>query len=531
MLQRVAAGQARFNVPGLVADGRGVAVGRQMLLRFPALDRLVSFLRLWSAEQILDDLQPGLRLMQARSPGGTREALAVLPVSSVAQADGVARVARTVGGQCFTGAGKQFVQYRDQHAPLGYDVAGLEASDEAVDFVLYGQDLTLGYAVVAELPLATLLLRLDLQRDPRGAVGARESLLLTVRRGLGPMVIAYLHRAMRLHPRLRVAAALCEPPADGKFHRRHAFWILRIEELPARLWGVLSRTPGLALLTPVADNIAVAVGYRHPVHLASCRQAFAADSLFLFGPPEGVTVIAPAPVFSPVADLVRLQVPGRGGRTPLDVAAGSAVPGAEPAARGSEGEGGRAERPMELAHPVGRIGLTVPLRLEAVSVGTARAVAALVPWAQLGWIRSLCYALPPSVLRGYRVAFLERGPLIVAPDVLDGFPFGQLLHAPAPGLLVPLGWELRPAVSPDELAVRVGASGGALVVFPGPSEAPFRIPADAIETLEARVLSDGRLRDLHVETMAGPAATPPEPVDIDVENQPLGPMPLWRLGR
>jgi hypothetical protein len=121
--------------------------------------------------------------------------------------------------------------------------------------------------------------------------------------------------------------------------------------------------------------------------------------------------------------------------------------------------------------------------------------------------------------------------LIVAADVLDGFPFGQLLHAPAPGLLVPLGWQLRPAVSPDELAARLGALAGAVVVFPGPDEAPFRIPADAIETLEARVLSDGRLRELRVETLAGLPAPAAEQSEIDVENQPLGPMPLWRLGR
>ena len=49
--------------------------------------------------------------------------------------------------------------------------------------------------------------------------------------------------------------------------------------------------------------------------------------------------------------------------------------------------------------PHGHVQLTVPLRLEAASAGAGRAVAALVPWAQLGWIRSLCYALPPSVLR------------------------------------------------------------------------------------------------------------------------------------
>ena len=132
MLERVGIGQARFNVPGLTADGRGVVVGRIAVLRFSALGRLVSFLRLWSGEQALDDLQPGLRLVQARTAEGTREALVSIPVGSLPLVDAVARAARTVGGQCFTGAGKHFVQYRDQRAPLGYDVNRLETVDEGL---------------------------------------------------------------------------------------------------------------------------------------------------------------------------------------------------------------------------------------------------------------------------------------------------------------------------------------------------------------------------------------------------------------
>ena len=143
MLQRVGMGQVRFNVPGLSADGRGVVAGRQAVLRFSALDRLLGFLRLWSSEQALDDLQPGLRVVQVRTPGGIREVLVSLPVPSLPLADAVARAARTAGGQCFTGAGKHFVQYRDPRAPLGYDVLSLEAVDASADFVLYGVDHTL----------------------------------------------------------------------------------------------------------------------------------------------------------------------------------------------------------------------------------------------------------------------------------------------------------------------------------------------------------------------------------------------------
>src|SRR6185369_3542108 len=72
---------------------------------------------------------------------------------------------------------------------------------------------------------------------------------------------------------------------------------------------------------------------------------------------------------------------------------------------------------------------------------------------------------------------------------LEGFPFGVLLDAAAPDVLVPLGTRVRPAVSPALLAERVGAQGGTLVVFPALGEAPFRVPPGAIETLDRRALA------------------------------------------
>src|ERR1700722_11039688 len=145
MLQRIALGQVRFNLPGLVADARGVAAGRQMVARFAAIDRLVSFLRVLSAEQSLDDLQPGLRIVYARGGTGTREAIVILPATSAEQGDLVAQAVRLAGGQTFTGAGRHFVHFRDARAPLGYDVGAL--ADEAGDLILYGAEQTVAYRI------------------------------------------------------------------------------------------------------------------------------------------------------------------------------------------------------------------------------------------------------------------------------------------------------------------------------------------------------------------------------------------------
>lgn len=506
MLERVGAGQTRFTIPGLTVDSRGVATGRQMIVRFTALDRMIAFLRLWSGEQALEPSDSSLRLVYARVAGGPRDALVMLSLPSATLGDAVARAARLAGGQCFVGGGKHFVQHRDARGPLGYDVLRLEAAPDTVSVVLYGADQTWAYAIENEIPFDKLLLTLDLRREARllPIEPGQDTFLLTVRRGLGPLLLEYLHRAHAKHPALRVSAALCEPPAESAFRRDPAFWLLRLAEVPPRLFGLLARTPGFTLFSPILDNVAIAVGYRHPLHLGACRQALPEQRMFLFAPPpRGVTVVDPAPTFTPLADLARL-----GGR-------------------GARADGGAAA-PPPVFRPVPPEPLVIPLKIEAAPAQAARVSASLVPWERVEWLRALAYALPATALRGYRVAVLERGVLVMAPDVLTGIPFGQLLHSPGPGLLVPLGCEIRPRVSPLELAAGAGATGGAVVVFPGPGEAPFRIPAEAIESLQASTLADPRLGRLPIESSIAPPPSPPRP-DVEIENHPLGPMPLWGM--
>src|SRR3954451_10370186 len=274
MLQRVVLGQVRFNMPGLLADARGVVVGRQLVARFAAIDRLVAFLRLLSAEQSIDDLRPGLRIAYARGGAGTREAIVLMPIGSPGLADVVAHAARLAGGQTFTGTGKQFVQYRDARAPFGYDVAVL--SDIAGDLILHGTEQMVPYRIETDLPLAKLLLRLSLVRaDRRVANGALPDgpIYVAARRGLGPVLAGYLHRAAAAaigEGGLRAATALCEGSTASAFASSESFWLFRVERLPARMHGLLTRTPGLDVFVPVTDNVAVAAGYRHPIHLGSC---------------------------------------------------------------------------------------------------------------------------------------------------------------------------------------------------------------------------------------------------------------------
>jgi hypothetical protein len=501
MLQRIALGQTRFNLPGLSADARGAVIGRQLVARFAAVDRLVSFLRLLSAEQSLDDLQPGFRIVYARGGAGTREAIVLLPAAPEL-GDAVAQAVRLAGGQLFTGAGKHFVQFREARAPLGYDVEALVEAGAGADLNLYGLEQTVGYRVESELPLSRLLLRLSLVRLHGQAARLPEGpIYLTARRGLGTVVAGMFHRAAGyardVAGALRVAAALCESSAASAFSPGGAFWIFRIERLPPRLLRLVSTTPGLELYLPVTENVAVAAGYRHPVHLEACRGSFAADRLHLFSP-RGVTEVTPLPTLAAIEDLIRIRAPA------LEVV----------------------ER-VEAA-PAGRPDLAVTLRLEPGGVAQAP-VAALVPWGQAVWLQRLVYALPPTALRAYRVVLLKRGLLIRAAEVLDGLPFGTLFQLGAPDVLVPLGMQIRPAGAPELLSERLGAIGGAMVVFPDRDSPPVRILPEAIVPFDRRLLVELEPALASLEPLARGDREPDAPVEI--ENQPLGPMPLWGLGR
>jgi hypothetical protein len=497
MLTRVPVGQVRFNLPGLSADTRGAAVGRDLLLRFGTLDRLVGFLRLLSAERTPEDLWGGLRIVYARPANGAREAFVRVANPGGATADLVASTARLAGGAPFTGTSHHFVPARDSRSPLGYDAAVVSHGDG--DFTLYTDDVDLAFREEGQLQLERLLLRLELRRFAGGAEAAwraarRSPVYLAVRRGLAPVMVEYLFGAG-----IEAQVAVCEPPRSTPFSAAPTFWLFRIAELPGRLAGLCTRTPGLDLYLPVLDDVLVAAGYEHPVHLASCRAALRGERLLLLGPPpRPVIEVSPRPTFAALDDVVKLRVPVR--------------------------EDARAS--MTAPPPAGA--LEVPLRLEPVANIPARPRAALVPWSRAAWLRRLLFALPAAALRSYRVAFVEAGVLVVAGDRLEGLPFGQLLEEAIPGVFVPVGRRLRPALSPGLLAERLGVSDGAVCVFPDAERPPFRIAREAFDVLERKTLARSEL-PWSPPVGARPAEAPPAdaPPPPEIENDPLGLLPLW----
>ena len=99
----------------------------------------------------------------------------------------------------------------------------------------------------------------------------------------------------------------------------------------------------------------------------------------------------------------------------------------------------------------------------------------------------------------------------------------------APDILVPVGTRLTPAVSPALLVERLGATDGSTVVFPDRTSAPFRVPAAIMVPLELRVVGalTPAIADRAVDGVRDESGAEP----VEIENRPMGPMPLWGLRR
>jgi hypothetical protein len=489
MLEHVALGQSRFVTPGVAPDPRGILLGRLALLLFPSLDGVVSWLRLYSAESSLDELMPGLSIAHVRTPLGSHEMVVQLPATTSYTVDRAARCARLVGGSTFTGTTKHFVKYRDERSPYGYDATDVHSLPQGTDFALHGDDFFQVYRRESEIPFDRILFRLSVRKIQPGLQGhpeERRDLFLLVARGLGPAVIRYLWRN-EVDARL----ALLAPRRDAAFSVPGSYLLFRCAELPQRVLTLFLDTPGIDVFRQVLSNVAVQAGHAHPLDLSSCASAFAADSFYLFHGNGRVEIVAGPLELSAVDHLTEL-------RLELDKAA-------------ELGEF-RSER----GEPVG-----VELRLAPSVTPPRNVVGTLVPLAQAGWIKRLVYLLPPSSLRGHRVAVTERGILLLGSENLDVIPLGELLSELAPGLLVPVGMELVPRVHPEVLARTLGHGSGLYTVFPhgGP---PFQLGDAALVPLERRAIarlavSRAEIVDARVEVDGDP----------QVVNDPVGRFALW----
>lgn len=502
-LEHVAQGQQRLQTPGLAPDARGVALGRYAVLLFGTLEGVVSWLRLYAAEASLDELIGELEIARVRSSLGSRELLIRIPAVSSYACDRAARLARLLGGATYTGSARHFVKYRDDRAPLGYDAVDIGPLPADADLVIYGDEFTQSYKRDGLIDLASLLRRLSIRRVPGNAhlsPEARRELLVAVPRGLAEGVIRYMWRN-----RVAGEAALVAPSGGSAFAddaARRGYLLFRLREVPERIVQLLLDVPGIEVFRQAGASVAVALGWAHPIDLASCASVFPVDRLHLFWPGDRIDVLAAPIEYADLARLTNIEVDadrdGIPDRQELDDAAA------------------RAARRTQAAAAI-----TVTLRLAPALTPPRRVAATLVPLAQAERLRRLVFALPPASLRGYRMVTTDRGVLILAQGAIDLIPLGELLCEQAPGILVPLGLELVPRVSPDILARALGHDAGMWTLFDRAGQA-VRIGDAELASMERRILSTALVEAAVVTSLdVEPLGTP------ELVNDEVGRFALW----
>jgi len=508
LLEPIAAGQTRFRMQGLAPDARGVAVGRETLLIFPALDRLVAFLGAYSEESSLDDLIPTMTIERARRSSGGHAILVRCAGADSYALDRLMRLTISVRGVLYVGGGTLFIRYRERAAPFGYDLSEptVAGSD---DIVAVDVDFVGRYKVTDRLDPVELIQRLSLRQVPLPIAGIGEDsklcgmlemALVLVAPGLSERVLAYLWRAKVEMGGVRVALA----------GERRASLLLRLRSPSARILEVLRGIPGVELLAPVSPRAAVEVGYRHPIQLGSASTCLPGDEMYLFrGRTARVERLEGAPRFIEGRHLVSADLQGGSVREPGD------------------------------ARSLGFEPLRIPLRLRPTSAAREPR-GALIPWEQSELLRRLIYVVPPGSLAQARLALLEEGVLVLTGAVIGGtgaasvagvgaaalMPLGTRICEVAPGVLVPDGYELWPRVRPELLRELLGLESGQLALFRGPDLEPLRLRPEHLAPLDAAVvgrLELGEGRELPEELMAmGPPS---------IVNQHLGRFALWGYGR
>lgn len=502
-LEHVAQGQTRFFTPGVAPDPRGILLGRSCVMPFPTLEGAVSWLRLYAAEASLDELLSGLAITKARTALGGREIIVQIPAISSYAADRAARLARLVGGAIYTGTAKHFVKYRDDRSPFGYDAIDIGAMPSSIDFMVHGDEFAQGYIHEADLPFRRLLFRLSIRKLPGGeklGPDDRGELLLAVAHGLAEGIIRYLWRN-----RVEAHAGVFTPQATSAFDdhaRDRGYMLIRARNLPERILQLFIGTPGIDVFRPAGTSAAVAVGYEHPIDLASCASVFPPDAFHVFWPDDRVDML-PGPLqLSDIADLTRVDLE-------LD----------------------RPGDPTLLAKRTAAA-IGVDLKLAAAMGPPRRVVATLIPLEHGARLKRILFALPPVSLRGHRVAATDRGVLVIGSENLDVIPLGQLLCELTPGLLVPLGMDVVPRVSAEVLARALGHGAGVVTVFvPDPAAQPteggvaarpFQVAESSFATLERRALARLEVERAAVEDHAEPPTGPAQ-----VINDAVGRFALW----
>ena len=425
MLQKVAIHQTRLRIPGVGVDARGVCMGARGLVLLPALDRLVAFLAIYTHEVALTQVLASMKPELVRSSLGAREVALSFDAISSDVMDRVAEVARLTGAFTFTGTSRHFVQYRDAQAPFGYDAVELLKSN--AELCLYHNSFSQAYDLERALDLRELVQRLSARPKAAPSFDAGAAWVLAAS-ALGPPLVRHLADAG-----VAASAALLASASELAFGTDP--WLFRLDSVPRRIRGLLTRTPGLGLFFEKTAGAAVEYGSEHPLALAACP-VFRPRELVLFPAENRPAVVLEVPsVFAPVATLVEPRV---------------ARLAPELAVRLSEAR-------------LPRVATRVRL-LPSVS-SSRRVAAARLRGGETEQLRKLSYVVSPQTLAETKIAATDQGVFLLQSERGQAIPLGALYAEAGHRIYVPLGQELVPRLAADLLLESMQIPDGHLLFF------------------------------------------------------------------
>jgi hypothetical protein len=181
--------------------------------------------------------------------------------------------------------------------------------------------------------------------------------------------------------------------------------------------------------------------------------------------------------------------------------------------RGSDGPVARATSAPEE--------VSVPLRVIPTSAPWKNVTAARLAPHEIPLLRRLAYALPHATIAATRIAMTNDGAFLRCASGIEAVPLGTFYVEIHPGLYIPAGFDVAPAIAPSILYQALG-SPTSQAIFIGPDARAVSVDEGAFAPLETSLLEAKAWEPLATEAIE--AALEEKAIDLKLEPLPLFPL-------